>query len=187
MAKLHDVSQFSLLQALHHGHLTDRGTNRSRLNSQSHTRWSLSKCSFQHAFPEMCANPKELHLPVWSWITFSVHEATGDLLLHLKPAKTGRWSYGNQGITLTELLWRYWGKHCWRFGGFQLHIQPVMQFHFRKMWNNETEDSLNSCIHLLGKELRVQLWKTETVMANKDEHHSTSLFDLILSHSVFCQ
>lgn len=67
------------------------------LNSQSHARWSLSKFSFQHAFPEMCANPKELHMLIWYWITFSVHEVTDNLLLHLKPAKTGRWSYGNRG------------------------------------------------------------------------------------------
>lgn len=120
MGRLRDTFQFSLLQALHHGHLTDRGTNRSKLNSQSHARWSWSKCSFQHAFPEMCAHPKEIRLPVWYWITFSVCGATLDLLLYLKPAKTGTWSYGNRGIMLTELLWRYWVKHHWRFGGFQL-------------------------------------------------------------------
>lgn len=136
MARLCDTFQLSLLQALHHGHLKDRGTNRFRLNSQPHTRWSLSKCSSQHAFPEMCANPKELHLPAGYWIAFSVHEATDDLLLHLKPARTGMWSYGNQGITLTELLWRYWAEHHRRFGRFQLHTQPVTQFHFRKMQNN---------------------------------------------------
>lgn len=52
------------------------------------------------------------------------------------------------------------------------------------MWNNEIEVSLNY-IHLLGPQLYVQLWKTESVTANKGECHSLLLFDLIITHSGF--